>query len=1350
MGFLNVVNAELEAQPFQSMADGFIKFWDNNTGETNDYRTDHYISNNEHIVANNRHYNYNSLMMGWPNENAPTEATVMAILGFLHMYIASNYKNQDYLKRAEEYWDAYVKTFFGGVGIPDKPTYWPDNWVTNGKEPKLACYPINWAIPYSSGFLDVELNYSNGRTKVPEGSPYFGEYLTYAYQAYRGELGYECVKAFVQKYNDDGTVNWDEDGNGESHIVDWIVNEDRKKIKFNGNWGGVSAEIIEDPATEDPGTIQLVDIDVNGTYKTTFACKLPVSLGGYEIQRNELYICWPIQVPVALANLQPASDGTEWFLDATRILFTITKKEKYKKAFRSEDFTLYTMANFSEGLKYFRICKGNFGFKTDGLGISYSWSVNKNIKPVFSRSSTGYLITSCHEEGKVWLDNKGTWVTFASGKEGAIHVELGCSNPDKMNYKIEIRTDEDAEIKYSYYIKGSEAGNFTYTKKDDVTSSNVQAIDIPVTSFSYKTLSGSPISAIPEVIYDTAVSDEAPKGAYTNYTCYYPEETENLSVWGNATASYSEEIIDYGDYTAKGGVTRYLMKATQAKAGATLGFWHTYDNADKTGTVALKVIPAQIRYRSNCVIGMKFVDANGYEFRLKTGIPNTNGKWSTWYLPTERANWTSDYGGSITWPTGMEQISLDVMDDTTIPSGGAYFDWARVNKPSKAATFTTGNIRYVSIMAENLSDSTWALAMGNCYPVNYETDLKYCPGTMPYGNNSTTESPQIEAWRGYPYTGYQYPVIYIWSEFATSTYLNNMVKFLYDAQQTYNSKFGVLGPVMQAYYWERWDSVEKGTADTFTNETFDNSWSGYEPRAFFGPARCYYLLKLSKKSIPPYLEDYLKNWVNFLINFYKNHKYLPDYFPESGGPTKQTGYDDFPIIFLYLGALCTLRMAGMNIKGMDTCIDWCAQYARDKYLVVAGKPEHVFNGGVSQKPELDSPLTGHDQPGEFYGYQAGEILRGIALYLQYKRGIVENVEFDLSQTIPDGSGSDSGTDVEPTPEETELEKISSKITLNSLSMGTSWTEYKSAYMPTSNYILDESQNAAHSESTGYGLLFALAGNDQTTFDKVLNWANTNILNSETGLYCWQYKFGVDVPVADTNNATDGDILIAWALIKAAVKWQSQTYLDKAKELITAIKKYCVKSYAGYLLLLPGWKGFDHSTDEGQYIVINPCYYIFSALKDFYLVTEDDTWNTLILNGVSLTANFFKEMVISEKILPNWFIIKADGSFGFDPDHTKQSGWDAIRCPLYAYWYNTSHAWVELWKTWYSDKSGVDQIPAVIDITTSETVDGYYSYYPGFTAVYNLVMQDTASATISKFSYYGDSLELLCWLAKNHY
>ena len=142
---------------------------------------------------------------------------------------------------------------------------------------------------------------------------------------------------------------------------------------------------------------------------------------------------------------------------------------------------------------------------------------------------------------------------------------------------------------------------------------------------------------------------------------------------------------------------------------------------------------------------------------------------------------------------------------------------------------------------------------------------------------------------------------------------------------------------------------------------------------------------------------------------------------------------------------------------------------------------------------------------------------------------------------------------------------------------------------------------------------------------------------------------------------------------------------------------------------------------------------------------------LISDGERLTSNFIVAMNPAEKILPDWFTIREDSTFGWSQYHNRQSGWDAIRCPLYAYWYNSIHPWVNLWKAWY-EKYGndVSRLPARVDIVTSGVADAMYSTYTGFKAVFNLVKDDKATTNISEVSYYLDSLEFLCWLALNHY
>lgn len=73
---------------------------------------------------------------------------------------------------------------------------------------------------------------------------------------------------------------------------------------------------------------------------------------------------------------------------------------------------------------------------------------------------------------------------------------------------------------------------------------------------------------------------------------------------------------------------------------------------------------------------------------------------------------------------------------------------------------------------------------------------------------------EFDGWRGLPYPGYQHPFIYVHEK--EDERLNNMINFMYDSQQAYFNKFGVLGPGAAAYVWNRWDNIKYGTPDTFT------------------------------------------------------------------------------------------------------------------------------------------------------------------------------------------------------------------------------------------------------------------------------------------------------------------------------------------------------------------------------------------------------------------------------------------------------------------------------------------------------------------------------------------------------
>jgi hypothetical protein len=60
---------------------------------------------------------------------------------------------------------------------------------------------------------------------------------------------------------------------------------------------------------------------------------------------------------------------------------------------------------------------------------------------------------------------------------------------------------------------------------------------------------------------------------------------------------------------------------------------------------------------------------------------------------------------------------------------------------------------------------------------------------------------------------------------------------------------------------------------------------------------------------------------------------------------------------------------------------------------------------------------------------------------------------------------------------------------------------------------------------------------------------------------------------DPNNATDGDILIAWALLRASRRWKEQSYATDSRAIREAIAQNLVADVGGRRVLLPGLVGF---------------------------------------------------------------------------------------------------------------------------------------------------------------------------------
>ena len=177
-----------------------------------------------------------------------------------------------------------------------------------------------------------------------------------------------------------------------------------------------------------------------------------------------------------------------------------------------------------------------------------------------------------------------------------------------------------------------------------------------------------------------------------------------------------------------------------------------------------------------------------------------------------------------------------------------------------------------------------------------------------------------------------------------------------------------------------------------------------------------------------------------------------------------------------------------------------------------------------------------------------------------------------------------------------------------------WRLYKQRFLDRSGRIIDTGNGGiSHSEGQGYGMVLAVLSNDPDAFAAMARWTDATLTVPGDELYAWRYDPRQPNPVSDPNNATDGDMLIAWALALAGKSWSNDVYLERSAQLRAAIRRDCVIERFGRQLLLPGRLGF---AGPGA-VTVNPSYYVWPALDVFARLDGAATWGGVIASGEAL-------------------------------------------------------------------------------------------------------------------------------------
>ena len=113
------------------------------------------------------------------------------------------------------------------------------------------------------------------------------------------------------------------------------------------------------------------------------------------------------------------------------------------------------------------------------------------------------------------------------------------------------------------------------------------------------------------------------------------------------------------------------------------------------------------------------------------------------------------------------------------------------------------------------------------------------------------------------------------------------------------------------------------------------------------------------------------------------------------------------------------------------------------------------------------------------------------------------------------------------------------------------------------------------------------------------------------LHSWRYRPDAAIPVDDPNNATDGDLFIAWACWRPVGAGAGRS-MRRGAAIGRDMLRLLVRRAGTYSLLLPGAQGFERAGH-----VVNPSYYVFPAFPLLARAVPDAAWARVAADGLTV-------------------------------------------------------------------------------------------------------------------------------------
>jgi endoglucanase len=311
-----------------------------------------------------------------------------------------------------------------------------------------------------------------------------------------------------------------------------------------------------------------------------------------------------------------------------------------------------------------------------------------------------------------------------------------------------------------------------------------------------------------------------------------------------------------------------------------------------------------------------------------------------------------------------------------------------------------------------------------------------------------------------------------------------------------------------------------------------------------------------------------------------------------------------------------------------------------------------------------------------------------------------------------------------------------------------WLAFRERFLVADGRVVDTgNRNISHSEGQGWAMLAAVRADDRASFERMLGWTRRTLKRPRDHLHSWRFRPNAAKPVDDPNNATDGDLFIAWALLEAGSRWGVAEHSQLGAAIARDILRLLIQPAGPYLVLLPGIRGFDRR----DHVVVNPSYYAFPAIRALATAVPDPLWVRMASDGVAmLRAARFGRWGLP----PDWLsIAKADGRPALAENWAPRFSYDAVRVPLFAAWVGMGREPAVTAPADFWNDPGHRHLPAWADLTSNSISP--YAASPGIAAVARLATAHRVGMPVSPArtangpstpDYYSAGLGLLASLA----